>query len=138
VIEGMHAYHVLSHLSLKFQEVNTFFKLIHQNKAFLLKKMAQRGGNIRDHKPVSFGELQKIVAEKSVARVGATENPQQRADQYAREGYSGQMYQFRTQNMQRAEDRLLQQGGGTHNVQERSNAPDKPGYVYALKGRKYN
>ena len=99
--------------------------------------MAQRGGNIRDHKSVSFGELQKVAAGKSVARVGATENPQQRADQYAREGYSGQMYQFRTQNMRKAEDRLLQQAG-THNVQERSNAPDKPGYVYAIKGRKYN
>ena len=99
--------------------------------------MAQRGGNIRDHKPVSFGELQKIAAGKSVARVGATENPQQRADQYASEGFSGQMYEFKTQNMRKAEDRLLQQSAGTHNVQERSNAPDKPGYVYALKGRKY-
>ena len=39
--------------------------------------------------------------------------------------------------MRKAEDRLLQQAG-THNVQERSNAPDKPGYVYAIKGRKYN
>ena len=100
--------------------------------------MAQRGGNIRDHKNVSFSELQKVAAGKSVARVGATENPQQRADQYAREGYSGQMYQFRTQNMHRAEDRLLQQAAGTHNVQARSNAPDKPGYVYVVKGRKYN
>ena len=99
--------------------------------------MAQRGGNIRGNSSVSFGELQKLAAGKSVARVGATENPGERAQQYAREGYSGQMYQSRTQNMRKAEDRLLQQGG-THNVQERSNAPDKPGYVYALKGRKYN
>ena len=99
--------------------------------------MAQRGGNIRDHKPVSFGELQKVAAGKSVARVGATEDPSQRAGQYAREGYSGEMYQSKTQNMRKAEDRLLQQAG-THNVQQKSNAPDKPGYVYALKGRKYN
>ena len=120
------------------EQISFHSKLIHRNKAILLKKMAQRGGNIRDHKSVSFGELRKIVAGKSVVRVGATENPQQRADQYAREGYSGQMYQFRTQNMHRAEDRLLQQAAGTHNVQERSNAPDKPGYVYAIKGRKYN
>ena len=72
-----------------------------------------------------------------MARVGATEDPKQRAGQYAREGYSGEMYQFKTQNMHKAEDRLLQQAG-THNVQQKSNAPDKPGYAYALKGRKYN
>ena len=99
--------------------------------------MAQRGGNIRDHKSVSFRELQKIAAGNYVARVGATEDPKQRAGQYASQGYSGEMYQFKTQNMRKAEDKLLQQAG-THNVQQRSNAPDKSGYVYALKGRKYN
>ena len=118
------------------------FKILRSEHSFLRQSYSsefpkENGPTWRKHKSVSFGELQKIAAGKSVARVGATENPQQRAGQYAREGYSGQMYKFKTQNMRKAEDKLLQQSAGTHNVQERSNAPDEPGYVYALKGRKY-
>ena len=58
------------------------------------------------------------------------------ADQYEREGYSGVMYFFRTKNMMRAEDELLEYPG-THNVHEWSGAQPKPGYVYVIKGRKY-
>ena len=99
--------------------------------------MAQKGGNIRVHKVATFNELQQIAAQSGGIRVGATDDPNRRANEHEREGYSGQMYYFKTENMRKAEDKLLEQAPGIHNVQQRSNAEDKPGYVYAIKGRKY-
>ena len=99
--------------------------------------MAHGGGNIREFKTVPFSELLKLAAGKNVARVGATEkDPKGRAAQYEKEGYSGVMYMFKTENMRKAEDQLLQQGG-THNEQRKSNVQDKPGFVYVIIGRKY-
>lgn len=99
--------------------------------------MAKRSGNIREQVPVSFKDLQTIAGQRGAIRVGATEHPQDRASQYQSEGYSGVMYHFKTENMRKAENRLLQQTGTQHNVQQRSNAEDRPGYVYAIQGRKY-
>ena len=99
--------------------------------------ITQENGNIHIHKVATFKELHQIAAQSGVIRVGATNDPNRRANQYEREGYSGQMYYFKTENMRKAEDKLLEQAAGIHNVQQRSNAENKPGYVYAIKGRKY-
>jgi len=58
-------------------------------------------GNIRDIYKVRISDLeQKIVSENGVIRVGATErDPEQRAREYEREGYSGQMFYAETKNM---------------------------------------
>ena len=97
--------------------------------------MAQ-GGNIRNHRSMTFQELQNITKDGGISRVGATDDPKRRAQEYAREGYSGTMYKFKTENMRKAEDKLLSVSPGWHNVQRSSNAPDQSGYVYAIKERK--
>ena len=94
-------------------------------------------GSIKNPKTVTLKKLQRIAGGKSAARVGVTTNLKQRAQQYKMEGYRGKMFQSRTRNMRKAEDKLLQKTPGKHNIQKRSNAPAKPGRVYTLKGRKY-
>ena len=94
-------------------------------------------GNIRELIEVSFGELKEIGQKRGASYVGSTVNLDGRADQHERDGYSGVMFYFRTKNMMRAEDELLEYPG-VHNVYEWSGAQAKPGYVYVIKGRKYS
>ena len=103
----------------------------------MARKTANGKGSIQNPKTVTQKKLQQVARGDGIARVGSTTNPKQRAQQYWSEGYRGKMYQSTTQNMRKAEDKLLQHTPGKHNVQKRSNAPDKPGKVYAVKGRKY-
>jgi len=92
---------------------------------------------IRDIVTVTQEQLNKIIADgKFIVRVGATINPEKRADDYERDGYTGVMYVAFTKNMMKAGDKLLRNGYGIYNRQGLSNAPEAPGYIYAIKGRK--
>ena len=83
-------------------------------------------------------QLKEISEETHSIRAGSTIDPQQRAGEYERDGYSGTMYTARTENMNRAETQLLQNYDYTHNVHLSSNSPAEPGYVYVIKGKRFN
>ena len=70
-------------------------------------------------------------------RAGSTEDPRRRKNQYEDQGYGGTMFYARTENMMKAEDRLLASRGFCHNAQRQSNAYEGPGYIYVIKGRRY-
>ena len=83
-----------------------------------------------------------IENETHVIRVGATDrDPKDRKGEYERQGYSGTMYVAPTQNMQKAENTLLQKAiendAGKWNVQQRSNIGDYEGYVYIIQGKRF-
>ena len=98
--------------------------------------MASRG-HLKTEK-VSQKELHQITGQKGSVYVGSSVDIQQRTGQHQREGYSGTVYYASTDNMMRAEDKLLQQNPGRHNIQQQSNAEQGKGYVYGIKGRKHN
>jgi len=94
--------------------------------------------NIR--KVGSQQKLHKIVKQRKSIRVGSTKNPAKRASAYQSEGYRGTMYVASTQNMMKAEDRLMRTAKkaerGRYNVHQLSGAKAKPGYVYVNKGQR--
>jgi len=88
---------------------------------------------------VSQKKLHRIASEKGSIRMGSTIQPRQRARAYQSPsggGYSGTMYVAPTENMMKAEDKLLKSKLGRHNVQSISNAQEEPGHVYAIQGKK--
>jgi hypothetical protein len=97
-------------------------------------------GNIRELIEVSQDELlQKIEFETHIIRAGASIDCDKRANSYEGELYSGVMFYARTQNMMKAEDKLLKagwkNGNCKHNLQEFSNAQEGPGFVYIRGGQ---
>ena len=95
-----------------------------------------RKGNIGQPKQVSVKRLQKTASGKGAVRSGSTTDIQRRAREYQSEGYSGEMFYSKTQNMKALENKLLEAGPGRHNVQKTSGAKPKPGYAYTIKGKK--
>lgn len=95
-------------------------------------------GNIRELYEVSQKDLKYLADESGVIRAGATNDIDRRIAQYEREGYSGEVYFAETNNMRFAENNLLRNFDFRHNVQQSSNALEEPGYVYLIKGKKYN
>ena len=93
-------------------------------------------GYVREMIEVNQQELRKISEAPQTVRVGASGNVDSRANQYEREGYSGVMYYAKTSNQMRAEDKRLEHAH-VHNRHQYSNAAAAPGYVYAIKGRRY-
>ncbi len=85
---------------------------------------------------VTQAQLQIKAQLPNAPRVGATKDPQRRAGEYGREGYTGTMFYARTENMKQAENRLLQDCTYAKtcaaNAQKKSNAQPEPGYVYVL------
>ena len=69
-------------------------------------------------------------------RAGSTEDPHRRKKEYEDQGYGGDMFYAKTENMRDAENRLLKARDFRHNAQGKSNANDGPGYIYVIKGRK--
>ena len=68
----------------------------------------------------------------NLIRTGATNNPQRRMGQYAREeGYTGIMYWAESDDMQKDEDYLLQ-FDFRDNIQKKSNMPNENGCVYVI------
>lgn len=84
---------------------------------------------------VTQEELFDIAREYGSVRGGATVDPAARAYEYGYEGYIGTMYVARTQNMMKAEDRLLE-ANFRHNIHELSNASESSGYIYVVSGQK--
>ena len=68
--------------------------------------------------------------------MGSTVDVKARKSQYAHEGYSGTMSYARTENMKKAEDKVLGKRKFRDNEQRHSNNKEKPGYVYAIKETK--
>ncbi|KAK7452081.1 hypothetical protein BaRGS_00039779 [Batillaria attramentaria] len=78
------------------------------------------------------GELQNMLREGKGVYVGATKNPQKRAYGHART-YSGKsMYFATTDNMQYAEQKLIDACPRCDNIQRGSNVPNGKGYVYVI------
>ena len=77
--------------------------------------------------------------EYGVIYVGSTEDPEERADQHERNGFSGTMYYAETQNMKQAENKLFDAKKGSYRYSDHqaSNQEEEPGYVYLIKGKKY-
>ena len=86
---------------------------------------------------MSVVRLNTLSQERGAIRAGATVDPRQRSYGYQAEGYSGTLFYAEVSDMQREENRLLERRQYLHNVQSRSNAQAKPGYVYVIKGRRY-
>ena len=74
---------------------------------------------------------QKQLSLSSARYVGATSNPQANYYRHSQK-YSGTISYARTQNMRKAENRLLRSATSSNNKQRRSNAPSAPGYVYSI------
>ena len=90
-------------------------------------------------------ELQKVtqkviyerVKEPGVICAGSTIDLEHHKAEYEREGYEGTMYYTETKNMKKAEGKLLASCADCgHNIQLSSNAEEKPGYIYIIKGTK--
>jgi hypothetical protein len=100
-------------------------------------------GYIRELVEVSQEKLfEMIETETHIIRAGASIDCDKRANGYEGELYSGVMFYARTQNMMKAEDKLLaagwKNGNCKHNLQEFSNAKEEPGFVYIIQGKKYS
>ena len=63
---------------------------------------------------------------------GITIDPERRRGEHEREGYNGIMYCASTQNMELAENKLLEACPCYGNRQRRSNASATQGYVYII------
>ena len=83
----------------------------------------------------TFQKLLEIGKRRDNVYVGATDNPNRRAEEHENE-YSGVMYTFETKDMRNDEDKLLQETPGKYNEQRKSNAENKPGFVYVIIGTK--
>ena len=94
-------------------------------------------GNIRKIVRTTQNKLAEIAKKDYSIRVGSTTNPKNRAKQYEREGYSGTIYYAKTSTMKKSENELLK-NDPRHNDHKRSNVGENPGYVYVVKGKKYN
>ena len=70
--------------------------------------------------PVTQKKLHNIILRKGAVRAGATEDCEFSRDQHEDEGYSGTMYYANTNNMKRAENKLLEIGIPPYNQQEES------------------
>ena len=84
---------------------------------------------------ISFKDLKEKANHRNNKRVGATVAIERRRGEYEREGYTGTMFYFQTQNMNHAENELLEctsKGLCPRNVQGSSNAQHKEGYVYVI------
>ncbi|KAK7462037.1 hypothetical protein BaRGS_00038526 [Batillaria attramentaria] len=80
-------------------------------------------------------ELLEMIREGRVCYVGATIDPNRREVQHVRRRYRGkEMWYAETDNMRRDENKLLEAADGrTDNIHQRSNKPEKPGYVYGIR-----
>lgn len=99
--------------------------------------MAKKRGNIELIK-VKQVDLYEIADQNFSIRCGATIDPSARAKQYERYGYSGTMYYSETQNMKKAENKLLENYTFLHNIYERSGVDSEPGYIYIIKGKRFD
>ena len=82
---------------------------------------------------VTFETLKQKAKQVNSKRVGATTEIERRRSEYERDGYSRTMYYFKTENMENAENILLNGCKACPgNVQRKSNAPDSPGHVYVI------
>ena len=68
---------------------------------------------------------------------GSASNIDLRMDQHENEGYSGTVYYSHTENMMKAEDKLLDVSHG-HNIQESSNVRGAPRNVHVIKGKRFS
>ncbi len=100
-------------------------------------------GYIRELVEVSQEKLfEMIETETHIIRAGASIDCPTRADGYQGDLYSGVMFYARTQNMKKAENKLLaagkENGNCIHNIHMKSNVQEEPGFVYIIQGKKYS
>ena len=96
----------------------------------------EQRGKLEKIGPLSHEKLFDLAKKHHNVRVGSTIDVEQRAEQYEEDGYSGDMYYAKTDNIRRAEDKLLR-FHGRHNVHKRSGVKERRGYIYVILGKKH-
>ena len=86
-----------------------------------------------DMKEVKKTQWELHTMARSGDYVGTTVDPQRRRGEHERDGKMGTMYYTKTENMRQAEDKLLEICNCSGNQQRRSNAQERPGYVYLIR-----
>ena len=77
-----------------------------------------------------------MIEKPGVICGGCTVDPYRCKAEYEREGYVGTIYIAETENMKKAEDKLLAHHEFWHKVQQSSNAEEKPGHIYVIQGKR--
>ncbi|KAK7452078.1 hypothetical protein BaRGS_00039776 [Batillaria attramentaria] len=77
-------------------------------------------------------QLYNMLRRRRGVYVGATQNPEGRASAHASRFPGRNMHFARTENMQNAEQRLIDACPRCHNIQSGSNVPQKKGFVYII------
>ena len=85
---------------------------------------------------VSQEHLIDLAKNPNNVRVGSTVVVKQRAVQYEEDGYSGEIFYTKAENMRKVEDKLLKHPG-RYNVQRQSGAKERRGYIYVILGQKH-
>ena len=70
-------------------------------------------------------------------RADSTKDPDRQRSRHEDEGFGGTMFCARTENMRKAENRLLAARGFCHNPHTQRKAAEEPGYIYVIKGKKF-
>ena len=86
-----------------------------------------------DKKPVKVTQKELFKLASKGDYTGTTIDPARRQGEHKRDGHEGAMYYAKTQNMKKAENRLLKKCPCPGNTQRTSNAPSRPGNVYLIK-----
>lgn len=89
---------------------------------------------------ITIAALERILLKRGGIYAGIAESKERLAGRrhaHERNGFAGTMLFAKTQNMYYAENRLLEHRP-RHNKQRISNAPEKSGYVYVIKGVRHN
>ena len=86
---------------------------------------------------MTWQELLEIAKPRKSVRCGETKDIHERRGEYSRQrkykDTSYTMYHFKTENVRKRENDLLQVKDWERNVERVSNAHDVPGYVYVIR-----
>ena len=81
----------------------------------------------------TIGDLEEKVKKVRSAYVGSTTDVDRRLSEHERDGRTGKFYYAETQNMKKAENKLLSMCTTcSGNTQTSSNAQESRGYVYVI------
>lgn len=87
---------------------------------------------------VEFEKLYTIAQEQGAIKYGAVVNLHYQNAYLKVEGYRGTMYYAKTANMKIAENHICEISADRLNIHHRPSIRAEPGYVYVIKGRRYD
>lgn len=91
--------------------------------------------NVRATPVKNQKNLKRHAHKTNAIRHGVTTDPARRAKQYSQINFDGTMHYAKTSNMKARENEFLKNFPTKNNVQKKSNAPAKPGYIYTFNGK---